>query len=123
VQILEEFGINVSLKIKTNVNRLWDSAPTFSSTFEVKKSSEYVSPQALASVFRSVFYRRLIFSIYTIEADKRGHDVCSGLGSSFQEQKDPVEFANGVMKIRADSIFNMSFIEKTLISALKGTSK
>jgi hypothetical protein len=60
----------------------------------VKRAGEYISPSVLASVFKSRFYRRVMFGLFSVIPELVNRRVCSGLGRPV-EDRARIEFSNG----------------------------
>lgn len=126
VQILEDLGINVEVQISTKGRNMFYTtasqrkAVSNYSTFEIKKSTEYISPQALASVFRSVFYRIGMFATWIIEGDKHGLQADVGLGQPEPMEFNHVKYDKGVLYIAPDVHPKSDAIQKAIIEIVNG---
>ncbi len=124
-QILEELGINIEIKITNKCQRQFGETTHNciyggNSEFIVKRSDEYMSPQALASVFRSVFYRIGIFGTWRIEGEKLGLFTDSSLGYPDGRKFNAIKFENNTLFIAPDVRPDENKIQEEITKIING---
>ncbi len=95
-QILEDNGTSVSIELR-NIAEHYGFVTDL--TIVLKQSGTYISPQALAQGFRSVYYRRAIFALEIKGASLFNQPIDSGLGTPRRHGQD-CEYANGTLSFK-----------------------
>lgn len=118
-QILEERGINTTIDVVKHVSNITSNMPwQVRDTISVKTSREYVSPQALANVFRSNYYRRAILGLTIQAADLVNQKVSYGLGQS-NPPNSVADYQNGVLTLSIGALTQPTALIDALTKILK----
>ena len=125
-QMLESIGVNVEVVIRAVCKGFHDNADranTLVSTITVKNSGEYISPIAMTTCFRSVYYRRVIFNADILAADFVDGNVSYGLGSP-EKSVSLIDFKDGELILEIDIVDNLECLGKKVeeIFAQKGSA-
>ena len=96
-QILEDMGVSTTIGIQNNTD--WQGDGHSLITVIAKQSGTYISPQALAQVFRSCYYRRAIFGMMA-EARASANKTCGPNFGRPTQYQDSCSYNDGVLHFK-----------------------
>jgi len=124
VQIIENAGIQVEVYYR-EVGIGVDSGESVDvlSLIQVKKPGEYLSPQALAAVFTSNFYRRLGFAIQSLAVALDDKKCSSSMGRA-KPAKQSIVFKDGALHLDVKAhLVDYEVIEKEIMKVINPKEK
>lgn len=116
-QLLESAGVSLSISLRTGTRSIMNNGRGIECFLKIKESGEYVSPTALAKVFRTVFYRRAMFNLWIWISDREGQTATPGLGSA-DSWSSRASYKNGVLRLSVGSNYDTPEVEKCLLEIL-----
>lgn len=96
--LIESAGIPVRVTCSYAVEDFTEGRLSYRCGVEIKKPGSYLAPNALAAVFQSNFFRRVIFANMQLAGDLENDQTTFGLGMPVQNNT-PIEFTNGQIVI------------------------
>lgn len=121
-QMLESIGVSTEVVIRATTEGLHHEEKkqsTFVLTLVVKHAGEYLSPIAMTTCFRSVFFRRAMFNLDIMAADFVGAEVANGLGRPKKSVK-LIGYSDGELTMEVDVVDCLDEIRKKIEEIFTG---
>lgn len=120
IQFLESRGIRVSVRSVFHSVQSKDFTATVD--IDVKTSTKYTSPEAIAHVFTSNYIRRVMFKGLLSACEHGKLTADDGLGQPIME-KTPVKYSDGILTLGIGALNRYTEVSNELTKLMKGIGR